>query len=208
MVRFLCVLTFSPSCDLVNAVESFQREDSIVESRKKPFVVLGLGNVLLGDEGVGVRVAEALEERELPPWVEVISGGVAGHRLMDWLEGVHKAVIVDAAKMGKPPATVVRFRPEEVTSRGAPARLSLHEGDLLGALKLAESLGIRPKEVVVYGVQPARMDPGMTLSPQVLRAVPDLVARVLDEMAAFELDEKRGFTEATAEIAEKKDRYR
>jgi hydrogenase maturation protease len=192
----------------VNAVESFQREDLVVESRKKPFVVLGLGNVLLGDEGVGVRVTEALMEQALPSWVEVISGGVAGHRLLDWLEGVRKAVIVDATLMCKPPGTVVRFRPEEVTSRRAPTRLSLHEGDLLGTLKLAESLGIRPKEVVVYGVQPGRMDPGMTLSPQVLRAVSDVVARVLDEVVAFELDGKRGFTEATAEIAEKKDRYR
>jgi len=52
-------------------------EDPVVESRRKPFVVLGLGNVLLGDEGVGVRVVEALKEREVPSWVEVIAGGVA-----------------------------------------------------------------------------------------------------------------------------------
>ncbi len=171
-----------------------------MESRKKPFVVVGLGNVLLGDEGVGVRVVEALSKRTLPSWVEVVSGGVAGHRLIEWLEGAHKAVIVDAAQMRKPPGTVVRFRPEEVTSRRVSARLSLHEGDLLGTLKLAESLGIRPQEVVVYGVQPARMDPGMTLSPEVLRAVPDVVAHVLDEVAAFKLDGKH---KVTAEIAEK-----
>ncbi|RKY66250.1 MAG: hypothetical protein DRP97_08265, partial [Candidatus Latescibacterota bacterium] len=109
-------------------------ENPIVESRKKPFVILGLGNVLLGDEGVGVRVVEALGKRTLPSWVEVISGGVAGHRLIEWLEGVHKAVIVDAAKMRKPPGTVVRFRPEEATSRLVSRRLSLHEGDLLGTL--------------------------------------------------------------------------
>ena len=171
-----------------------------MESHKQRFVVVGLGNVLLGDEGVGIRVVEALSKRTLPSWVEVISGGVAGHRLIEWLEDVHKAVIVDAAQMRKPPGTVVRFRPEEVTSRRAPARLSLHEGDLLGTLKLAESLGIRPREVVVYGVQPARMDPGMTLSPEVLRAVPDVVARVLEEMAAFQLEGKHKFT---AEIADK-----
>ena len=174
-----------------------------MESRKKPFVVVGLGNVLLGDEGVGVRVVEALSKRTLPSWVEVVSGGVAGHRLIEWLEGAHKAVIVDAAQMRKPPGTVVRFRPEEVTSRRVSARLSLHEGDLLGTLKLAESLGIRPKEVVVYGVQPARMDPGMTLSPEVLRAVPDVVAHVLDEVAAFKLDGKHKVTAEIAEIAEK-----
>jgi len=178
-------------------------ENPIVESRKKPFVILGLGNVLLGDEGVGVRVVEALGKRTLPSWVEVISGGVAGHRLIEWLEGAHKAVIVDAAKMRKPPGTVVRFRPEEATSRLVSRRLSLHEGDLLGTLKLAESLGIRPQEVVVYGVQPARMDTSMRLSPEVLRAVPDVVERVLDEMAAFELDGKHKFTAEIAEIAEK-----
>jgi len=137
----------------------------------------------------------------------------------DWKEGVKKAVIVDAAEMRKPPGTVVRFRPEEVTSRLRPSaslrarsrqasqrvstRLSLHEGDLLGTLKLAELLGTAPEEVVLYGVQPGRMDPGMEFSPEVLRAVPKVVECVLEEVAAFESEGKLTFTAETAEIAEK-----
>ncbi|MFH1007518.1 MAG: hydrogenase maturation protease [Candidatus Latescibacterota bacterium] len=170
-----------------------------MEKAKKPFLVLGLGNVLLGDDGVGIRVVEALKERILPRWVEVISGGVAGHRLMDWLEGVDKAVIVDAARMGKLPGTVMRFKPEETSSPKCRTRPSLHEGDILQTLELAKLLGIEAKEVIFYGVQPGQIDPGEGLSPEVQRMVPDLVARVLEEVAAFGLDAKGKYAEAAAE---------
>ena len=88
-------------------------------------VVLGLGNILLGDEGVGVRVVEELERSGGLPGVELVDGGTAGFSLLSYFDGAALVVVVDAAADGAPPGTVTLTRPE--VSGTYPAALTPHD---------------------------------------------------------------------------------
>jgi hydrogenase maturation protease len=148
----------------------------------KHTLVLGLGNPLLGDEGIGVRVVEELSGLELPDGVEAVVGGTAGLGLIGLMEGYQRVIIVDAAEMGHPPGHVVRFTPAEVQFKMVEAWLSLHQIGLGEALALAEALGVAPAEVVIIGVQPGRIEGKVGLSPEVEGAVPQIIRMVLDEL--------------------------
>jgi len=149
-------------------------------------LILGLGNPLLGDEGIGVRVGEELSGLELPAGVEVVEGGTAGLGLIGLMEGYQRVIIVDAADMGRPPGHVVRFTPSEVQFKTAEAPLSLHQIGLGEALVVAEALEMAPDELVIIGIQPGWIETGVGLSPEVEGAIPQVVRMVLDELDAAE----------------------
>ena len=150
----------------------------------KHVLILGLGNPLLGDEGVGVRVVEELKELELPDGVTVVEGGTAGLGLIGLMEGYQRVIIVDAADMGHPPGRVVRFTPSEAQFKTAEASLSLHQIGLGEVLALAEALEVAPVELVVIGIQPSRVEVGAGLSPEVEGAIPQIIRIILDELDA------------------------
>ena len=150
----------------------------------KPILILGLGNPLQGDDGVGCRVAQELQERALPDGVEVMDGGTPGVGLLNLFEGRQRVIIVDAAEMNKSPGELVRFRPEDVTLTGSGQRFSLHRSGVADALALAAELKIALPEIVVYGVQPERVDWNDSLSPKVGVAVPQVIEAVLNEAQA------------------------
>jgi len=147
-------------------------------------LVVGLGNPLLGDEGVGVRVVEELKELQLPDGVEAVEGGTAGLGLLSLMEGYQRVIIVDAADMGHPPGRVIRFTPSEVRFKTTEAPLSLHQIGLGEVLALAEALDAAPAEVVIIGVQPGRIEGGVGLSPEVEGTIPQAIRMVLGELDA------------------------
>jgi len=147
----------------------------------RPVLVLGLGNPLQADDGVGCRVIEALEGRPLPPDVEALDGGTPGIGLLNLLEGRRRAIIVDAAEMGRPAGAVVRFRPADVTLTGSAERFSLHRTAVADALALAAALDLSLPEITFYGVQPGRTGWSAELSPEVAAAIPGLVQAILEE---------------------------
>ena len=128
-------------------------------SSRKRIVIVGVGNVLLKDEGIGVHVARALQEMSLASpegEVEVVDGGTSPDAF-DRAEGADKLIIVDAACGGGEPGTVYRFAPDEVS--GGPKLLySLHDLGLLDSLRMMESVGNPPRETVIIGVEPAEGD--------------------------------------------------
>jgi hydrogenase maturation protease len=145
-------------------------------------LVVGLGNLLRGDDGIGVRVAQALLARSLPAGVEVVDGGTPGLALVNLLEGRRRAIVVDAANVGRAPGEFVRFTADEVNLLGGDPAISIHDAGLGDALLLARVLGVLPQEVVILGVQPANLDWDQMLSPAVQAALPGLVAAVLEEL--------------------------
>jgi hydrogenase maturation protease len=147
-----------------------------------PVLILGLGNPLQADDGVGCRVIEALEERELPPGVEVMDAGTPGVGLINLLEGRQRAIIVDAAEMGRQPGEVMRFRPEDVTLTGSTDRFSLHRTAVADALALAHALNLALPEIVFFGVQPGYVGWRDVLSPEVAAAVPGLIDAILEQV--------------------------
>ena len=144
-------------------------------------LILGLGNPLRGDDGVGCRLVEELARRELPPGVQVLDGGAAGLGLLNLVEGWERVVVVDAAEMGRGPGEIVRFTLADVRLASTPDCFSLHHAGLSEALALADALGRPLPEMVIFGVQPVRVGWGEGLSPAVEAALPALIAAVLEE---------------------------
>ncbi len=112
-----------------------------------------------------------------------MDGGTPGIGLLHLLEGRRRAIIVDAAEMGRPAGTVARFRPAEVTLTGAADRLSFHRAAVRDALALAEALQLPLPEIVFFGVQPGHVGWGQGLSPEVAAAIPQVVQAILREVA-------------------------
>jgi hydrogenase maturation protease len=154
----------------------------LADDARKTILILGLGNPLQGDDGVGCHVAQALEQLDLDD-VEVMDGGTPGVGLLHLWDGRRRVILVDAADMGQPPGTVVRFRPEEVTLTGSTQRFSLHRSGVADALALARALDLKLPELVVLGVQPAQVGWGERLSPPVQAAFDQVVRAVLDEIS-------------------------
>lgn len=152
-------------------------------SRKK-VVVVGVGNLLLKDEGVGVHVAHALEAATPPQDVEleVIDGGTSPH-LLRLLEDVDKLIIVDATRGGSEPGAIYRFGPESVAEPNGE-RMSVHDIGIGETLRIAKSLGQEPREVVIIGIEPKEIDWGLELSPELERKMPQIVEIVRQEIAA------------------------
>jgi len=145
-------------------------------------LIVGLGNPLRRDDGVGVRVAEMLAAQELPDDVEIVAGGTPGLELVNVMEGWPRVILVDAAEIGREPGAFLRFTPEQVWL-AEETFLSVHDAGLREALLLAQVLGVLPPEVVIYGVQPASLDWGEGLSPEVEAALPDLTAVIRAELS-------------------------
>ena len=133
--------------------------------------MLGLGNILLRDEGVGVRVVEALAERYvLPAGIEVVDGGTAGMDLLDTLAGCDHLLICDAVRTGGPPGSVVKLAGDQIPAlfqtRCSPHQLGL--SDLLATLTLT---GEAPATLTLIGIVPADLGLGLELSPAVAGVV-------------------------------------
>ena len=154
-------------------------------------LVLGLGNPWRGDDGLGPAVIRWLQVRGLPPDVVTVDGGTPGLDLVLTLAGDYKgrpyrrALIVDAADLGRAPGEWMRFTPAQARLRADEARLSVHAAGLAEALALGEALGTLPEEVVIFGVQPAWLDWQPGLSAEVEAVVPIVGQAVLQELEAL-----------------------
>ncbi len=155
----------------------------------KRVLILGLGNPLLGDEGVGLRVIEALKALVLPEGVAVVEGGTAGLGLLALMEGYQRVIAVDAADMGHPPGSVLRFTPAEVEFERVEGPLSLHQVGLAEVLALAEALQVAPAGLVIVGIQPGCLEVAAGLSAEVEGAIPRAVELILGELGLTAADE-------------------
>ena len=142
-------------------------------------VVVGVGNLLLKDEGIGIHVARALQELNLPG-VEIVDGGTSPDSI-PYLEPADRLIIVDAAEFGDKPGTIRRFRPEDLADETGGA-MSLHELGVLPSLKMMSLLGNESKDVITIGIQPKEIDWGTELSPKLQQKVPEIVKTVLREI--------------------------
>lgn len=149
---------------------------------RAPVLVLGIGNELARDDGVGVIAARVLQQERLPDGVEVVEGGAGGFDLVFELEGRRRAIIIDAADMGAPPGTVRGFALDDVETELVTLHASLHQVGLPDVLEIARLVGPLP-DVWIIGVQPKEVLPGFGLSPEVGRAIPEIVRKVREALA-------------------------
>jgi hydrogenase maturation protease len=143
-------------------------------------LIIGIGNKVCRDEGVGVHVIEEMEDMKLPEHVELLDIGTSTLDLVSHLEGVKKLIAIDALKAGGAPGTIYRFTPEDLLPKeGGP--ISLHEIGLLESLDKAKEMG-REIQTVIIGVEPKVLDWGVELSEEVKKKIPAIIEAVQKEL--------------------------
>lgn len=146
-------------------------------------VILGIGNTILSDEGVGVHAAEALRAAyHIPDDVEVIDGGTAGMELLGPLTGVDLLVVLDAVTGGHAPGTLVTLTGDEVPVFFR-SKLSPHQISICDVLAGLEFSGEAPKDLVLIGVEPESLELGLEMTPAVAAKVPEMVRIAVEALA-------------------------
>ena len=149
--------------------------------RRKECVVVGIGNLLMGDDGFGIEVANALRKLNLGRRILVIERQTVDISILDYAKRASKLVIVDAVKSGRPPGSLTKFMAGLPRSPVLRVPLS-HEQDFHDILALARKSGIRLPPIVVVGVEPADCTAGNGLSGEVKGALPRALEEVRDEV--------------------------
>jgi len=146
--------------------------------------VVGLGNVLLGDDGFGSTVIALLRAGwEFPAHVELVDGGTPGLHLVACVHGRDALVLIDTVASPGAPGELRRYRREDLERLPILARVSPHDPAVLEALAIADLAGQAPRTVLVVGVIPASLAMATTLSPPVRAACPGAAAVVVEELA-------------------------
>lgn len=148
---------------------------------------MGVGNVLLSDEGLGVHFIKSLSPNELPHNVEVLEGGTAGLELVHLIQDIDYLIVVDALNAQTVPGEIFRFKPQDLTIFPESFTVSFHQIGILEVLSVAAILGKQP-DTVIFGVQPKSMDWGLELTPEVNQVLPRLKAYVLEEIREINLN--------------------
>jgi hydrogenase maturation protease len=147
----------------------------------KETIVLGLGNPLMGDEGIGIKLIEMLQSASGDfPEADFIDAGTGGMSLLHLISGRRKAVIIDCCIMGTEPGTIKQFTPDEVKTVKQLTHLSLHEVDIIKVIDLARQLGECPEEIIFFGIEPETVSQQMELSD----ILTDRVGRYIDTIKA------------------------
>ena len=145
-------------------------------------LVLGIGNVLMTDDSVGIRVINELERRfRFPEGVELLDGGTSGIELLSYIANKDYLIIVDAIKSDFPPGTVVKVEGEDVPAKFM-TRISPHQLGLSDLLAAATLTGELPRHMVLFGIEPKRVELGLEMTEEVKGSFEKLVGVVVDEL--------------------------
>lgn len=151
-------------------------------------VLLGIGNILWGDEGFGPRaIAELTKRQDLPPKIELIDGGTQGLYLLPLIQQTRRLIVFDAIDFDDPPGTLRLLRDGEIPSFFGQRPLSLHQTGFTDVLAAAELTGFLPSAITLIGVQYADIETwGGGLSPSVAAALEPAIAAGYRQLAFWE----------------------
>ena len=151
-----------------------------------PMTVLGIGNIILSDEGFGVRAMEYLAAHyRFSPGVRLLDGGTLGPELLHFVTGTEKLLILDAVAGDGAPGTVYRFENDAVMAH-FQEKLSSHEIGIQDVLAWLTVTGKAIPDVVVLGMQPYDLSAGLTLSDAMAAALPSFAARAVEELVRWD----------------------
>lgn len=166
------------------SLEEIERTKRELESTTA-VTVLGIGNVILQDEGFGVRAAELLQEKyDFPPTVQIIDGGTLGAELLNFITGTKHLLVLDAINGDKAAGTIFRFENEDVMMRFQD-KLSVHEVGIQDLLATLLVTGRAIPDVVVLGAQPYAIGAGVALSDSMAALLPEIERRALIELSRW-----------------------
>jgi hydrogenase maturation protease len=154
-------------------------------------IVLGLGNTLNGDEGLGVQAVKLLEERLSPTKseLEFLDGGVLGLNLLPWVEEASHLLVLDAINARKEPGTLIELERQQIPLYTG-IKMSDHQISFQEVLGLAQFRDLLPEHLHLIGIQPADMSVGVELSPIVAEKMPQLLALAEEKLRQWNLIEK------------------
>lgn len=147
----------------------------------KPILILGIGNILLRDEGVGVHAVRKMMEMNMPPDVELVDGGTMGLNLLYHIEGRKKVIVIDTVLTDDPPGTIYRFT-DDALVMNKPLLRTAHGIDFTDVIATAKFLGTKPDEIVFIGIKPESLEEGLELTPTIEKRVPALIKLVMREL--------------------------
>ena len=155
--------------------------------KPKETIVVGLGNPLMADEGIGTVLVDELSKlaeagRLSSETIEYYDGGCGGMYLLHTIAERKKAILIDCCLMGTKPGTIRRFTPEDVNSVKKMAHLSLHEVDILKVIELAKQLDQCPDEIVIFGIEPVKIEQEMGLTPTLKARLDEYIAVIQKEL--------------------------
>jgi hydrogenase maturation protease len=146
----------------------------------KEILVLGIGNILQMDDGIGVHIVNHIIESgmQMSDDVDIVDGGTAGYDLIPLMQNRKKIIIVDALKVDDKPGSIYRFTPEQIIETARP--FTLHEVGIKSVLRMLEFLGEKP-EVEIIGIVPENIDTlNIGISPSVKESIPRAVEQILN----------------------------
>ncbi len=150
--------------------------------------LIGIGSILMGDEGVGVVAVRVLEDRyELPPELEVVDGGTSGLDLLPYIENRDRVLFVDAVNFKKEPGYIGTLENEAIPALFGPTG-SLHHLGLMDVLAAAQLLDISPREVCLIGIQPQTIELGLELSEVLQEKMEPLLARIVAKLQEWGME--------------------
>jgi hydrogenase maturation protease len=149
----------------------------------KKIVVLGVGNILLSDEGIGVHVANELMKMDLPPEVSVVEGGTDGFRLLNVITEADRLIVIDSVKGEAEPGSIYCFDINEVRNCPPGFTTSVHQIGILEVINLSELVGKKPHTTVI-GVEPKSLAMSLELSPEIKAKIPRIIELVIDKLKA------------------------
>ncbi len=141
-------------------------------------IIIGIGNVLLMDEGIGVHTINELEKYDLPRNLEIYDGGTGGFKLTDLMHGAGMVIFIDAVETGKVPGAVTIFKSADVYSIYHKKKYSLHDTDLLEVIKMTELLD-NPPVIEIVGIQPKTINYGTNLSKELTDSMTNIINTIL-----------------------------
>lgn len=144
-------------------------------------LVVGIGNILMQDDGVGVHLISKLKEEPIPSYIELMDGGTGGFELIDLMEGYKKIFVLDAVDFGAEAGSIVVFTPDKVIDKSFNSRHSLHGYNLMTILSVAHAIGKR-FNIKVVGIQPKSTNIGNMLTDTVRSIVPNAIEIIKREI--------------------------
>lgn len=155
---------------------------------KEIITVLGVGNILLTDEGLGVHIINQLKEEYIfPPEVQLLDGGTMGMELLSYMRNTEYLLLVDAIKGGQEPGTVYEFQHED-TENYFTDHISVHEVGMQDILRIRTLQEDPLKDAVVIGAEPASLELGFEVSPMVAPHMDEIKARVIKQLKKWNVE--------------------
>ena len=152
-------------------------------NNNKKIIVLGIGNELLSDEGIGIHVVKEIQQKNIfPPEIEVMEGGTDGFGLINIITDADRLIVIDSIKGGSVPGTLYKFDIEDAPATPDLFKTSVHQIGILEVINLSSLIGKTPQTTVI-GVEPKAITAGMELSDEVKAKIPRVIELVQVEVA-------------------------